>query len=243
VNRAEPGSPGERNHHIWRLLSEEDPFAYRLRYLGRRPRLVIALAVAVAAAFLQPESRALETRLLVAFDLGVTLHLAAVWFMMARSTVQGMSVRARVEDERKWTVLTLGAASTVAVLVAIGLELHGARANPGGASGVDIALAVVTIVLAWVFMNTLFALHYAHAYYAATEEGEAPGGLLFPGEDEPDYWDFVYFSFVIGMTFQVSDVQITRGTLRRLVAAHGVLAFFFNVGILALVINIAAGKI
>jgi uncharacterized membrane protein len=231
------------DHHLWHLLNAEDPLAYRLRYLGRRPRLVIALAVAAVAALVQPAARALESRLLIAFDVGAAVYLAAVWLMIARSTVQGMSIRARVEDERKWTVLALGVVAAIAVLGAIAVELHAARVASGGPSGRHIALAVLTIVLAWFFMNTLFALHYAHAYYAATEDSDAAGGLLFPGEDEPDYWDFVYFSFVIGMTFQVSDVQITRGALRRLVAAHGVLAFFFNVGILALVINIAAGKI
>ena len=95
-------------------------------------------------------------------------------------------------------------------------------------------------------MNTIFALHYAHGYYGdadPSKEYKAIGGLVFPGRHDPDYWDFMYFSFVVGMTFQVSDVQVEDPKLRRQVLAHGVLAFFFNVVIVALTINIVAGLI
>lgn len=223
------------------LLFREDRLAYRLRHLGRRPRLVVAIAVFFATGLLLPVMRD-EPRWLIAFDLGAAVYVGAVWLMMLRSTVGGIKQRAQIEDERKWTVLLLGSASAVAVLVALGAELHQAKLLPPERAGVHVALATVTIVLAWFFMNTLFALHYAHEYYAAGDDRSA-GGLRFPGEDEPDYWDFVYFSFVVGMTFQVSDVQVESRVLRRLVVAHGALAFFFNVGVLALAINIAAGMI
>jgi uncharacterized membrane protein len=100
--------------------------------------------------------------------------------------------------------------------------------------------------LSWFFMNTMFALHYAHGYYGDSDPSskyKPTGGLIFPGRAQPDYWDFLYFSFVVGMTFQVSDVQIEDHDLRRNVLAHGVLAFLFNVVILALTINIVAGLI
>jgi uncharacterized membrane protein len=91
-------------------------------------------------------------------------------------------------------------------------------------------------------MNTIFALHYAHFFYGDSDDptGAEARGLAFPGHAEPDYWDFLYFAFVIGMTFQVSDVQIEDHRLRRIALAHGVLAFFFNVVVLALTINIIA---
>ena len=104
----------------------------------------------------------------------------------------------------------------------------------------SLTLAVATILLSWTFIHVIFALHYAHEYYG---EGAKGGGLSFPGDDRPDYWDFVYFSFVIGMTFQVSDVQVTSKLLRRIVVAHGVLSFFFSVTILALAVNLAAGLV
>ena len=102
-------------------------------------------------------------------------------------------------------------------------------------------LAAVTILLSWAFTHTIFALHYAHEYY--DENAGKGGGLKFPGDEPPDYWDFMYFSFVVGMTFQVSDVQVEDHKLRREVLAHGVLAFFFNVAIVALTINIVVGLI
>jgi uncharacterized membrane protein len=223
------------------LLFREDRLAYRLRHLGRRPRLVVAILVFFACGLLLPVMRG-EPRWLIAFDLAAAVYLGAVWLMMLRSTVGGIKERARIEDERKRTVLLLGSASAVAVLVALGVELHQAKLLPPARAGLHVALATATIVLAWFFMNTLFALHYAHEYYAHGDTGPA-GGLRFPGEEEPDYWDFVYFSFVVGMTFQVSDVAVESRVLRRLVVAHGALAFFFNVGVLALAINIAAGMI
>jgi uncharacterized membrane protein len=102
-------------------------------------------------------------------------------------------------------------------------------------------LATTTIALSWAFIHTFFALHYAHDFYG--EHGAKQGGLNFPGDDEPDYWDFVYFSFVIGMTSQVSDVTVTSKPIRQTVAAHGIVSFFFNVTLLALTVNIAASAI
>ena len=130
----------------------------------------------------------------------------------------------------------------MAILLAIASELHDIRDQPAAGTGLRVTLAAVTILLAWFFMNTIFALHYAHFFYGNTDAsaGVEARGLDFPGRAEPDYWDFLYFSFVIGMTFQVSDVQIENHRLRRIALAHGVLAFLFNVVVLALTINIVA---
>ena len=94
--------------------------------------------------------------------------------------------------------------------------------------------------MSWTFTHTIFALHYAHDFYG---EAARADGLKFPGNTQPDYWDFVYFSFVIGMTFQVSDVAVTNKSIRRMVVAHGALSFFFSTAIVALTVNIAAGLI
>lgn len=209
----------------------------------RRPRLVLSALVSVIAWLVVPDTLAPETKLLVAFDFGASCYLATIWIMMGRATAANIGERARAHDEGKWTILVLGSLIATAVLFAIGFEMHGVKSLPGHRGGLHVSLAAVTIVLSWVFMNTLFAVHYAHEYYLPAEGGGHAGGLQFPGQEHPDYWDFVYFSFVIGMTFQVSDVQITQRAPRRLAVAHGVLAFFFNVVILALVINICAGLV
>ena len=101
---------------------------------------------------------------------------------------------------------------------------------------------MATILLSWAFVHTIFSLHYAHEYYGERRDGKI-GGLNFPGDQEPDYWDFLYFSLVIGMTSQVSDVAITSKVIRRMVAIHGVLSFFFNLTVLALTVNMVSNLI
>jgi len=135
-------------------------------------------------------------------------------------------------------VLTVAAA--LASLAAIFAQLGSSAAANGGRQPINMILASLTILLSWAFIHTIFALHYAHEFYDET----ASGGLAFPGDDrEPDYWDFVYFSFVIGMTSQVSDVGVTSKQIRRTVAAHAVVSFVFNVALLALTVNLAASAI
>ena len=102
------------------------------------------------------------------------------------------------------------------------------------------ALAIATVILSWAFIHTIFALHYAHDFYG---KGQRATGLKFPGDGQPDYWDFIYFSFVIGMTFQVSDVAVTNKWIRRSVVAHGVLSFFFTTTVVALTVNMAASAL
>ena len=98
---------------------------------------------------------------------------------------------------------------------------------------------MVTILLSWAFMHTIFALHYAHEFYGEGRDAKV-GGLVFPGTGEPDYWDFLYFSLVIAMTSQVSDVQISSRSIRRLATIHGAISFFFNLTVLALTVNMVS---
>ena len=101
-----------------------------------------------------------------------------------------------------------------------------------------LTFAIVTILLSWAFIHLVFALHYAHEYY--DENDGRGGGLIFPGDEDPDYWDFLYYALVVAMTAQVSDVQITNKSIRRLTTVHGVISFFFNVTVLAFTINIVS---
>jgi uncharacterized membrane protein len=214
-----------------------------LRQLRAHPRLVIAVAVAVACYFLLPGGLEWSMRALIAFDVGAIIFIAAIWFMMARATQSDMRWRAAIEDEGRNVILALAATAAVAILLAIVFELHGSKDLPPPRQGPHVALAAATILLSWLFMNTMFAVHYAHEYYGEGPGDTVAGGLGFPGDNAPAYSDFLYFSFVIGMTFQVADVAITAKGLRRVALVQGVLAFFFNVVVLALTINILAGMI
>ena len=177
-----------------------------------------------------------DRSILLAFDIAAVTFLAATVFMFSRSDDQSIRRRARKEDEGYWGFLLSGAAVAAVALVALAAELHTSKHT----GSVLIALAVCSLVLAWLFMNTIFALHYAHEFYGDRDGKHA--GLEFPGNTNPDYWDFVYFAFVIGMTFQVSDVQIDARTIRRVALAQSVIAFFFNVIVIALSVNIVAGS-
>jgi uncharacterized membrane protein len=210
-----------------------------LRVVRARPRLFASAAVGlvVTVALAVRPSWEPATRLLVGWDLGITVYLVLAFEMMATSGVRRIRERAARQDEGRIAILVLTVAAALASLAAILVELGtgGAGSRPAG----RLVIATVTIVLSWGFIHTMFALHYAHDFY-----GERAGGLVFPGgEAAPDYWDFVYFSFVIGMTSQVSDVGITSKAIRRTVAAHGIVAFLFNVALLALTVNIAASAI
>jgi uncharacterized membrane protein len=220
-------------------------FARHTRHVRQHPRLAIATLLGIFAYLFVPVGLVEGVRLLVAFDLAAAVFLAVIWTMMARASTADMRRRSRSEDEGRYVVLALSAAVACAILLSIAFALHGIHGLPAAEAGLRVGLAVATILLAWFFMNTMFALHYAHVFYDNADDPAAPqaGGLAFPGGRQPDYWDFLYFSFTIGMTFQVSDVQIESHSLRRTGLAHGVLAFFFNVVVLALTINIIASLI
>jgi uncharacterized membrane protein len=177
-------------------------------------------------------------RMLIGWDAGVLIYLVWAAIVMARcSTVASIRRNASIQDEGAFGILILAVAAALASLGAIFAELAVLDAKSPN-YGVYIALAIITVVLSWTFTHTIFALHYAHEFYG---EGARHKGLKFPDDDQPDYWDFVYFSFVVGMTFQVSDVATTQKSMRRLVVAHGALSFFFSTAIVAMMVNIAAG--
>jgi uncharacterized membrane protein len=213
------------------------PRIVRLARSHLRLWISIALGVAVMAAL--PATWRLATRLLIGWDIGVLFYLVLVAAMMARSTVTELRLHAAAQDEGARALLALIVVAAMASLGAIFAELAAIdRVDPG--YGLYVALAIGTVVLSWTFTHTIFALHYAYEFYG---DRNCANGLRFPDDDTPDYWDFIYFSFVIGMTFQVSDVAVTNKLLRRMVVAHGALSFFFTTAIVALTVNIAANVI
>jgi uncharacterized membrane protein len=204
-------------------------------------RLLISAAIGIATIFvLRSTDLHLVTSMLIGWDIAIATYLVAAAFVMARcSTVAAIKRNAAIQDEGAFAILLLTVAAAIASLGAIFAELAALeRASPSYA--LHIALVVTTVILSWTFTHTIFALHYAHDFYG---EASRSDGLKFPGNAQPDYWDFVYFSFVIGMTFQVSDVAVTNKPIRRMVVAHGALSFFFSTAIVALTVNIAAGLI
>jgi uncharacterized membrane protein len=212
-----------------------------VRIVRARPRLFASGLVGLVVTAILPATWRPETRTLVGWDFGVSLYLALAYHLMAVSPVDQIRLRARKEDEGRIAILVLTAAAALASLGAIIAEL-GTSSNAGpGRPPLHLLLATTTIVMSWAFVHTIFALHYAHDFYQ--QDGGKGGGLSFPGEEQPDYWDFVYFSFVIGMTSQVSDVAITCKPIRRTATAHGVVSFVFNAALLALTVNIAASAI
>jgi uncharacterized membrane protein len=209
-----------------------------VRIVRARPRLFLAATLgAVLSVALPPEWR-LPTRLIIGWDTGVAIYIALASAAMANADVARIRRRAALLDEDRLVFLVLTAGAALASLGAIVAQLS---TKDTGHQPAHLALAVVTIALSWTFTHIIFALHYAHEFYI--EARNENGGLAFPGKGQPDYWDFVYFSFVIGMTSQVSDVAVTAKSIRRTVAAHGVLSFFFNATLLALTVNIAASAL
>jgi uncharacterized membrane protein len=209
-----------------------------LRHLKVRPQLTIALAfIGIIHFFLLPENWRTVTRLLTAWDFGILLYLILISVMMSKSDIDTIRLRAAEQDVGALIILVFTILTVMASVVAIVEELAIAKdqyATP------RIILTAITIVLSWMFMQTMFALHYTHEYYnnrARTQNN----GLEFPDDNlQPDYWDFIYFSFIIGTAAQTADINITSKSFRRLVTLHCVIVFFFNMTILALTINIGA---
>jgi uncharacterized membrane protein len=213
----------------------------RWQIVRARPRFYIALAVGVIVALIIPEPPGPMRRAVIGWDIGIVVYLALLLAMAARATPQSMHRRAQNEDATRWVFLILIAGAALFSMFALLGLLHEVRSVSGFVAGELASLAGATILLSWVFAHTAFAVHYAHGYYADRTAAKPPG-LMFPGErGDPDYWDFLYFSFVVGMTCQVSDVQVATQPWRRLVLAHGIVSFLFNTVVLALSINLLAG--
>ena len=211
-----------------------------IRIVQSRPRLFISAAIGLAVFAVCPWHWRIATRVLIGWDSAVALYLVLAMRMMSSADINQIRQRARLQDEGQFAILMLTAAAALASLGAIVALLgmaSGAERQP-----IHLLLGSATILLSWAFIHIMFALHYAHEFY--DQDGGKGGGLAFPGEQQdPDYWDFVYFSFVIGMTNQVSDVAITSRSIRHIVSAHAITSFIFNVALLALTVNIAASAI
>lgn len=205
--------------------------------------LLAALCVAGVVGVLTPSDWRWPTRAALGWDTGVAFFLivSAIKMIRTRSTDQ-IRARAAELDDAGSAVLPL---SLVAALASVAIVVGEAATAPPHQAAGTAALVLTSVALSWAFIHLMFAQHYAHGFYApgTTASGAKSkrhrGGLLFPGEDEPDYWDFIHFSLIIGVACQTADVQIADRRLRRISSVHSVTAFVFNTVILALGVNFA----
>jgi uncharacterized membrane protein len=212
----------------WRLL----------RIIAGRPRLFIAFGLAIASYFALLPVHPLGTRVVLAWDIGTAIFLvsSAQLFLQAEWDI---SADAAKQQEGEWSIFALTLLGAFMSFAAIFLfsDANDRKKHQ------DFYLVFVfaTLALSWLMVNVTFAYRYAHEYYTKDpDQDKVDGGLDFPQDDNPDYLDFIYFAFVLGMTFQVSDVDITSKKFRRLATLHGLIGFLFNTTILALSVNIAA---
>ena len=212
-----------------------------LRLIRARPRIFIDAAAVLAVGWLLPTDFASHavTRFLVAWNVGTCLYVALAAIMMTRSSTHHMRHRALLQDDGQLVILFLVVVSGIASLVAIAAELAVVKDLHGLIKIGHICLAGVTVLSSWAFIQVMFALHYAHDYYAAKAQGRSPG-LQFPEDDHPEYGDFFYFSAVIGTSGQTADVSFVTKPMRRIGSVHCILAYLFNTTVLALLINIGA---
>ena len=197
----------------------------------RHPLFVIFFAVLAASipAFLAiyPSRLALS----LGFDLAAATFLVTAITWLGGAKPDALRAAAARNDGGRGTLLAISALLLAAILVVVGLEIGAPQ------SVFQIIVVVATLFLAWAFGNMVFAVHYAHMFYDRAASRRDRGGLSIPGTTTPDFSDFAYFAFVLGMTFQVSDIVITRNAIRRVALFHGIVAFLFNIGIVALTVN------
>jgi len=217
--------------------------AQRLETIGPNQRIALAVAIGLAVAWPLWPSMPFPYPLALGWVAGVGFFLASTAVVLSKATPDHMRARARRQDPLRPVIFSVVVAAAAVSFVALGFML-GQKAN-GETTPPRILVAGLAVVASWMLTHTVFALHYAHLYYgdAGRKGAQDRGGLAFPQEPTPDFWDFLYFSFVVGMTCQVSDVQVTSRHMRRLTLGHGVLSFLFNAVILALAVNFIAGAV
>lgn len=209
-----------------------------------RQRLVLGLAAGAAILFALYGHLRFSSAAIAAWDGFAVVILALDWLTILTTPQRNIRALAQQQDLSRFLVFVFVVVTACAALFAVGFLVSVKKSQTGGHFLVHLLLTLLTVIFSWALVHTVYGLRYAHAFYGDSDE---PGvhqhavGLIFPGNRPPDYFDFAYFSFVVGMTCQVSDVQITSRRMRRLTLAHSVLSFGFNTIILALLINTVSG--
>jgi uncharacterized membrane protein len=202
------------------------------RFLAFLGLFVVAAGTGLAAAMNW------RLALMAGFDIAGILFLASCLTFLGPTSPAEMREQAARNDANRVLTLVVTSLVMLIVLVTVAAEL-----GSGGVPRLTRIFVVGTLAVAWLFSNSVFALHYAHLYYGSDDGERHRRGLEFPGSPDPDYWDFLYFSFTLGMTFQTSDVDIVSRRLRRIVTAHSLAAFVYNLGVLAFTISVLSGNV
>ncbi len=188
----------------------------------------------------------LSTQLVGAWDVFAFVYVVLAWIVLSTKDPYEVRRNASLQDASQTFLFTVVISAATISLFAVFILLGSSKNLAGGSFAAHVTLSVAAIVLSWALVHTLFSIRYAHFYYIDAhkfERDDIEGGLDFPGKESPDYLDFAYFSFVVGMTCQVSDVQVSSKKMRRLTLVHGLISFLFNTAILAMFVNIVAGLI
>lgn len=217
----------------------------RLAHLSDHQRLGIATIIGTIVMLGLPRSILADTRLIASWDIGASMSLLLAWLTMAGANANATKLSTHDKRQSSAAILWLVSLAALASLLTLTFLFKIPTNTHPLEKGLHIGLSVLGLMVSWLLIHTRFAFHYAHRYYVSggPNKSKEIGGLAFPGGKEPDYLDFAYFSFVIGMTSQVSDVAVTSRIMRRLTLMHGLLAFAFNMAVLALGINILASII
>ena len=202
------------------------------------PRFLLFFGMLIAsialATFIAPWWRSV----MLGFDLSALVFILSCTKLYDDKPAKMRAV-AEANDANRTVLLILAFALAIVILVAVGSEMGSSKSS----GAIDIAITISTLLIAWFFGNTVYALHYSHLFYTADDGGKDSAGIVFPGTDKtPGFSDFVYFSFTIGSALSVSDTNITSPHIRKVVTAHTIVAFIFNVGVFALTVNMLAGR-
>ena len=219
-------------------------FIHKLNQVDAHHRVMISSVVAAVVALLTGGHFRLPVEVVLVWNAFCLSILALSWVRIATSSAFKSYRTAKLQDSGRTAIFLFVVAAACMSLFAVAYLIGSAKGLQRKGLTEHVLVAVLTVAGSWCLVHTLFTLRYAHIYYGDNPDDAVPGpagGLDFPGEKRPDYLDFAYFSFVVGMTCQVSDVQISGRRLRRLALLHGLLAFAFNAVILALSINLVSG--
>ena len=207
--------------------------------IRRYARFVGFLVTAVTGTAVLWQPLGAVPAILAGFDAGVLIFFASLVSLFRAATAGEMRARSQANEPDHHLLLLLALAIAGVIIMAVWTEMIAISGQHDSNKGVILALAMLSLALAWLFANALCAIHYAHCWYLPGVDGGDAAGLNFPGsETQPDYWDFTYYTVTLSMTFQVSDVRIESQSLRRLAIAHGLIAFLFNISVIALSVSL-----
>ncbi|WP_295795429.1 DUF1345 domain-containing protein [Mucilaginibacter sp.] len=208
-------------------------------------KIFISLAISAVAYFFFRDLSSMPALILSVWIAFASTIIVLDWIVILWAHPREIRKIASLEDSSRYILFLFVISASVMSLGAILFLLISSKGGSSAEVSGHVILAMSAVVISWWLVHTIYSLRYAHLYYSTNpEDNKKPmGGLMFPNEEEPDYLDFVYFSFVLGMTFQVSDVEISSRIIRRIAWAHGLISFAFNTAIVALSINVISGLV